>query len=135
MTLETSMEANLNIPTYPTQMYTTNTVDVGYSINLSADGMAFENSLQNAAFPKLDKTNAADTLTQSLIAPLAFIDNEASLLADYALRAVSSDKELSPSEIVMLTARSQEFMFHSQLTANIANRTADGLQQLFRQQS
>jgi len=26
-------------------------------------------------------------------------------------------------------------MFHCQLTSNIANRTADGLQQLFRQQA
>jgi hypothetical protein len=28
----------------------------------------------------------------------------------------------------------QEFMFQAQLTSNIANRSADGVQQLFRQQ-
>jgi hypothetical protein len=37
--------------------------------------------------------------------------------------------------MVMLTVRCQEFLFHSQLTANVANRTSDGLQQLFRQQA
>jgi hypothetical protein len=36
--------------------------------------------------------------------------------------------------MVMLSMRCQEFMFHCQLTSNIANRTSDGLQQLFRQQ-
>ena len=42
---------------------------------------------------------------------------------------------MTPGEMVMLTVRAQEFLFHSQLTANIANRTSDGLQQLFRQQA
>jgi hypothetical protein len=41
---------------------------------------------------------------------------------------------MSPADMVMLTMRVQEFSFHCQLTSNIANRTADGLQQLFRQQ-
>jgi hypothetical protein len=56
-------------------------------------------------------------------------------LAEFAQAALESENTLSPSEMVALTVRSQEFMFHSQLTANIANRTADGVQQLFRQQS
>ena len=42
---------------------------------------------------------------------------------------------MTPGEVVMLTVRCQEFMFHCQLTSNIANRTSDGLQQLFRQQA
>ena len=67
--------------------------------------------------------------------PLDYINNEASRIYNYAQSAVSSGNELTPSEVVMLTARSHEFMFHCQLTANIANRTSDGLQQLFRQQS
>jgi hypothetical protein len=36
--------------------------------------------------------------------------------------------------MIMLSVRCQEFMFHCQLTSNVANRTSDGLQQLFRQQ-
>jgi hypothetical protein len=37
--------------------------------------------------------------------------------------------------MVMLTVKCHEFLFHSQLTANVANRASDGLQQLFRQQT
>ena len=43
--------------------------------------------------------------------------------------------DLTPGEMVMLTVKCHEFMFHSQLTANVANRASDGLQQLFRQQA
>jgi hypothetical protein len=42
---------------------------------------------------------------------------------------------LKPSELMMLTMRSHEFLFHCELTANVANRSSDGMQQLFRQQS
>jgi hypothetical protein len=42
---------------------------------------------------------------------------------------------MTPGDMMMLTVRCQEFMFHCQLTSNIANRTSDGLQQLFRQQA
>jgi hypothetical protein len=31
--------------------------------------------------------------------------------------------------------RSHEFLFHCELVANVANRSSDGMQQLFRQQS
>jgi len=58
----------------------------------------------------------------------------AQALSDYAKSAVASGNELTPGEIVNLTVQSQKFMFHSQLTANVANRSADGIQQLFRQQ-
>jgi hypothetical protein len=42
---------------------------------------------------------------------------------------------MSPSMMVNLSVRAQEFMFHCQLTSNIANRASDGVAQLFRQQS
>jgi hypothetical protein len=42
---------------------------------------------------------------------------------------------LLPSEMMQLTIRSQQFLFHCELTSNVANRTSDGVQQLFRQQS
>lgn len=43
--------------------------------------------------------------------------------------------EFAPSEILQLTVECHEFMFKTQLTSNVANRTSDGIQQLFRQQS
>jgi len=34
-----------------------------------------------------------------------------------------------------MTMQCHQFLFQSQLTSNVANRTSDGVQQLFRQQS
>jgi len=124
-----------------------NVVEMGYNANLSADVVAFESAMQRAdgmtnvnaieQVTALDKPQelGANALTRLLVEPLNAIDNEARQLVDYAKNAVSAGDGLSPSDIIMLTARSQEFMFHSQLTANVANRTADGVTQLFRQQS
>jgi hypothetical protein len=49
--------------------------------------------------------------------------------------AQAAGKEITPGQMVMLTAKCQEFMFHAQLMSSVANKTSDGLSQLFRQQS
>ena len=111
-------------------------VALGYSGSLTSDSAMFADSLSNVeAANKVEAVNTDNDVMKSIVEPLDYINKEASALIEYAENAVKSGDELSPSEIVMLTAKSQEFMFHSQLTANVANRTADGLQQLFRQQS
>ncbi len=38
-------------------------------------------------------------------------------------------------DMMQLTVKCHEFLFHAELTTNVANRTSDGVQQLFRQQS
>lgn len=43
--------------------------------------------------------------------------------------------EPTPGEMMQLTVKCHEFLFHAELTSNVANRTSDGIQQLFRQQS
>jgi hypothetical protein len=50
-------------------------------------------------------------------------------------RAISAAGEMSPGDMLMLTVRCHELLFHCELTSNVANRTSDGIQQLFRQQS
>ncbi len=62
------------------------------------------------------------------------VNGEARSVAEYARSVEATGGELTPGEIVQLTMRCQEFMFHCQLTSNIANRSSDGVQQLFRQQ-
>lgn len=71
---------------------------------------------------------------QSIINVLDRVDMQASSVGDYAKQAELSGGTLTPGEIVNLTMRCQEFMFQCQLTSNIANRSSDGVQQLFRQQ-
>jgi hypothetical protein len=71
---------------------------------------------------------------KSILNTLDRVDGEAKGVADYARSAEASNGELTPGEIVQLTMRCQEFMFHCQLSSNIANRSSDGIQQLFKQQ-
>jgi hypothetical protein len=52
-----------------------------------------------------------------------------------SLSISAETKNFTPGEILKLTVQANQFLFQSQLTTNIANRTSDGIQQLFRQQS
>ena len=48
----------------------------------------------------------------------------------------SLGKDVSkPGDMLMLTVRAQEFLFHCELTSNVANRSSEGVQQLFREQT
>lgn len=70
----------------------------------------------------------------NMLRALDGIDVQARAVTDFARMAEASGGELTPGEVVQLTMQCQEFMFQCQLTSNIANRSADGVQQLFRQQ-
>jgi hypothetical protein len=107
---------------------------VGYRASIT-DITDFETSISRATKKIISRAEEPSTTEIAVIKPLDYINNEAEGIIDYAESAVKSGNELTPSEIVMLTTRSYEFMFHCQLTSNIANRTSEGLQQLFRQQS
>jgi hypothetical protein len=70
----------------------------------------------------------------NILRALDGIDVQARGVTDYAQSSLASGGQLTPGEIVQLTMKCQEFMFQCQLTSSIANRGADGVQQLFRQQ-
>jgi len=71
---------------------------------------------------------------KGLFRALDGINVQARAVSDYAAKAEASGGQLTPGEIVQLTMQCQQFMFECQLTSNIANRSSDGVQQLFRQQ-
>ncbi|MDG0856468.1 hypothetical protein [Roseateles puraquae] len=101
----------------------------------ATDVSAFQHAMAGAlqrAQPAAEPTGMA---MQRLVQPLEHINAEAASLGRDARAAAASGQQLTPGELVNLTVRCQEFMFHCQLTSNIANRTSEGLQQLFRQQS
>lgn len=75
------------------------------------------------------------SMMEAVMKPFEYINRQGSELEAQVQDATAGDRELTPGEMVMLTMRSQQFMFNCQLTSNIANRTSDGLQQLFRQQA
>lgn len=115
-----------------TQAQPAQQMNMGYGASLT-DVSSFHQSLERAG--QATRAEAPNEAVKTVLQPLGFINTEAADLLNYAKSAVASGNELTPSEIVVLTARSHEFMFHAQLTANVANRTAEGLQQLFRQQN
>jgi len=114
-------------------------VQAGYGVSLT-DLSGFTQAMQRA---QAGGTNVLEPQAvpapsegiQALFKPLEHLNNEASSLHEVADIAQAAGTDMTPSEMVMLTVRCQEFLFHSQLTANAANRTSDGLQQLFRQQA
>lgn len=119
----------------------------GYGVSLT-DVAAFESALARAhaaggqglsvAPVRVEGTPPAPpagATAQALARPLDQIDAQATGLSELARAAIAEGRALTPSEMVMLTMKCQEFMFHCQLTSNVANRTSDGLQQLFRQQA
>ena len=91
--------------------------------NAAYETAVSQNALQNAGGGEISK----------LIDPLLNLNQHSSKLAEAA--DVGGASDMRPGELLNLTMRSHEFLFHCQLVSNVANRSSDGLQQLFRQQS
>jgi hypothetical protein len=72
---------------------------------------------------------------RSVLVALQGLNGRAESIGAAAEQMHAQNKSLQPSDLLMLTVQAQEFMFHCELTANVANRTSDGVQQLFREQS
>lgn len=71
---------------------------------------------------------------KNMFGALDQVNMQAQSVSRYAEAAEASGGQLTPGEIVQLTMKCSEFMFQAQLTSNIANRSSDGVQQLFKQQ-
>ncbi len=135
MTIELAATQALSQATSASGAVAGGPVQVGYGVSLT-DLSGFQQSMQSAAVrlearPMQGPTEAAKVLMK----PFEHINGEALRIADEAKVAQTKGQEMTPGDMMMLTMRCQEFMFHCQLTSNIANRTSDGLQQLFKQQS
>jgi len=110
-------------------------MQAGYGVSLT-DLSGFQQSMNNAAMRlEMRPASGPSEASKTLMKPFEHINGEALRIADEAKVAQTKGHEMTPGDMMMLTMRCQEFMFHCQLTSNIANRTSDGLQQLFRQQA
>lgn len=90
-------------------------------------------AMQGRFAAALDKVEVPQAI-KGMLESLDKINGQARSVADYARSVQASGNEMTPGEMVDLTMKCQEFMFHCQLASNIANRSSDGVQQLFRQQ-
>jgi hypothetical protein len=106
-------------------------------------GAAASPQLQQRFDAALDKIGGMDSLVPAGQIPPAMkgmfnaldqVNVQARSVSRYAESAEASGGQLTPGEIVQLTMKCSEFMFQAQLTSNIANRSSDGVQQLFKQQ-
>ena len=99
-----------------------------------------QNARFQASMDRVQGTNGIPPMqdmppaVKGLFRALDGINGQARSVSDYAIQAEASGGQLTPGEIVQLTMKCQEFMFQCQLTSNIANRSSDGVQQLFKQQ-
>ena len=116
------------------------TIQAGFGAGIS-DVTNFQGSLNAAGASPVNGVVSAGAppeispAMKVMFNQLEKVNGEAKSVSDFATSAQASNANMTPGEIVQLTVRCQEFMFHCQLTSNIANRTSDGVQQLFRQQS
>lgn len=94
----------------------------GYTM---ATAEKFEMALQQAQSTQTEKGTLVDSLLSL---------NEHSAALAEQMEGLQ-ERDMKPSELMMLTMRSHEFLFHCELVSNVANRSSDGVQQLFRQQS
>jgi hypothetical protein len=111
-------------------------VQGGYGVSLTDFGN-FQQSMLQAGMRLEARPAGGPTIeaARQLMKPFEHINGEAGRLSLDAKAADTAGRQMTPSEMVSLSMRCQEFSFHCQLMSNIANRTSDGLQQLFRQQS
>lgn len=101
----------------------------------TADVTSFQGSLSAMGSGGVGGADALGPAMQAMFSQIERVNGEAKSVSEYAKAAQASGSEMTPGEVVDLTMKCHEFMFHCQLTSNIANRTSDGIQQLFRQQS
>lgn len=73
--------------------------------------------------------------TRAVLAALDNLDGGADKIGAASQSISANATELTPGEMIQMTMRCHQFMFTSTLTSSVANRTSDGIQQLFRQQS
>lgn len=108
---------------------------IGARGGISADSVQRFQEAYNAATGRADSaaSDPSNSTLSSLLNPLLGLNSDSLRLTQQADRATQI--EMKPSELMQFTMRSHEFLFHCELVSNVANRSSDGMQQLFRQQS
>jgi hypothetical protein len=113
---------------------------VGFSLH---DVARFENAMAPgtaapAAVRPADSTSATSFLNSETVrnffGPLDRIGGSTERIMANSER-MTADADLRPGEMIRMMAGVQQFMLECQLTSSVANRTSDGIQELFRQQS
>jgi len=72
---------------------------------------------------------------QNLLSAFDNLNGGAENIKSMSNAMASSSTDPTPGEMLKLTMECHKFLYKAELTSNVANRTSDGVQQLFKQQS
>jgi hypothetical protein len=72
---------------------------------------------------------------RSVMVMLQGLNGRAESIGASASHIKTSQSAMTPGDMLAMTTHAYEFLFHCELTSNVANRTSEGVQQLFQQQS
>jgi hypothetical protein len=72
---------------------------------------------------------------RSVMVMLQGLNGRAESIGTAASQSSTSQSRMTPADMLSMTTQAYEFLFHCELTSNVANRTSEGVQQLFQQQS
>jgi|KBSSwiStaDraftv2_1062776.scaffolds.fasta_scaffold05925_2 hypothetical protein len=101
------------------------------------DVARFQQAYANAASTQVTTPMAVEAISPGFKAVLQNFESLNGRVGNLGELAagIGEGREPTPGEMMQLTVKCHEFLFHAELTSNVANRTSDGIQQLFRQQS
>jgi hypothetical protein len=88
---------------------------------------------QQAAPVELAPAEASEG-TRALIAAIDNLNTGAANINALSQTMSGNIAELTPGQMMEMTMKCHQFLFQAEMTSNVANRTSDGIQQLFRQQ-
>jgi hypothetical protein len=92
------------------------------------------NGTQSAEVGAPQAAQSSDGM-RNVLAAFERLNGGADSIREMANKLAANPADASPSQIIQMTMQCHQFMFQCELTSNVANRTSDGIQQLFRQQS
>lgn len=106
--------------------------DFAAAMSRNADGAQAPQAISPSA---VEAPGQPSESGRSLLSAFDSLNGGAENIREMSRVLSSNVTDFSPSQMIKMTMLSQQFMFQAQLTSNVANRTSDGIQQLFRQQS
>jgi hypothetical protein len=86
------------------------------------------------AAPKVEKSEPSEG-ARMLISAIDNLNSGAENINAVSNSMSANIAEITPGQMLEMTMKCHQFLFQAELTSNVANRTSDGIQQLFRQQS
>jgi hypothetical protein len=99
----------------------------------AAYASAAQTTPQAVQAPKVSGTETGGF--HSVMVMLQGLNGDAESIGTAALQNKSSQARMTPGDMLAMTTQAYEFLFHCEVTSNVANRTSEGVQQLFQQQS